>query len=121
MQNRKISFKILLTEFLASLFIVMISCLSFKAQELNKIDNLTLGLINGLAVAFLSYVCYSASGSHLNPTVSLSYYILSDKSLYKVTNYIGAQLLGSLCGSVLVFLLTPNEFQENFNALTYPH
>ena len=68
--------KKLISEFLGTTLIVLVSCFSFKAYEFNKITTFGLGLCNGLTLALLSYAFYSKSESHFNPAISLSYLII---------------------------------------------
>lgn len=85
MEVKKITYRTLLTEFLGSTIIVIITCISFKAKELNKIDSLGLGVVNGLIVAALVWTCYFTSGAHFNPALSLSFFVIRKKSLFIVS------------------------------------
>lgn len=58
----------------------------------------------GLAVAMAVYAVGGISGAHLNPAVTIGLAIIGDFSWSLVPSYILAQMIGAVCGAVLVYL-----------------
>lgn len=58
----------------------------------------------GLAVMLAIYAVGRISGAHLNPAVTLAFYVSGSFDGELVPGYILAQLVGGFCGAVLVWL-----------------
>ena len=68
----------------------------------------------GIAVFVGVYVAGPLSGAHLNPAVTLALATLDKFQWADVPAYIGAQMLGAISGSVIVWL----SYRQHFNATT---
>ena len=68
----------------------------------------------GIAVFVGVYVAGPLSGAHLNPAVTLALATLDKFQWADVPAYIGAQMLGAISGSVIVWL----SYRKHFNATT---
>ncbi len=58
----------------------------------------------GFAVAIAVYVAGWVSGAHINPAVTLGFWIIGQTSLAQVPYYLAGQLAGAFAGAVLVWL-----------------
>ncbi|MDP0902252.1 aquaporin, partial [Klebsiella pneumoniae] len=75
--------------------LVMIGVGSISVNEISEvIGNFGIALSFGLAVYFCIHLFSASSGAHLNPVVSLIFYLIGACSFRATMNYIVAQLLG---------------------------
>lgn len=58
----------------------------------------------GFAVAVAVYLVGWISGGHLNPAITLGFYLAGKTALYQIPQYWAGQMLGSMVGSLLVWL-----------------
>ena len=68
-----------------------------------------------MAVFVAVYVTAAASGAHLNPAVTIALATVGKFSWTKVPLYIAAQLLGAMLGSLFVWIVYRNHFNETPN------
>lgn len=68
-------------------------------------DNLGVALAFGLVLMSLIYVLGSYSGCHLNPAVSIAFYIVKRMRQKELLCYIAAQISGAVFGSGLIYLI----------------
>ena len=87
-----------ITEFLGTLFLVLIIGLSQNPIAI------------GLGLAVLVYMGAHISGAHYNPAVSLSMLINKQIQLKEFSFYVASQLLGSVVATYLVVLLGNDDF-----------
>ena len=87
-----------ITEFLGTLFLVLIIGLSQNPIAI------------GLGLAVLVYMGAHISGAHYNPAVSLSMLINKQIQLKEFSFYVASQLLGSVVATYLVLLLGNDDF-----------
>ncbi|GFN46598.1 glycerol uptake facilitator protein [Candidatus Regiella insecticola] len=97
-----------------------------------------ISLIWGMGVAMAVYLTAAISGAHLNPAVTITFWLFSSFNIRNVMPYILAQMLGAFCGAALIYGLYHNlfiDFEQNHhmtrgaaNSLelagvfsTYPH
>lgn len=80
----------LMTEFIGTLFIVFVSCWSFKSYELAKISIAGLASCNALVLAFTMWAGYSTSGAHYNPVITFEYVFIKKKPITTALYYIAA-------------------------------
>ena len=73
----------------------------------NEIGNIGIGLSFGLSVMSVVYAVGSVSGAHINPAVSIAFWI--DKKLITkdLIPYIFFQIIGGILASTLLFYLLP--------------
>ncbi len=71
------------------------------------IGHLGISMAFGLIVLAVIYAIGEVSGAHLNPAVSISFYIAKTMTLSKTLSYITAQVLGAIFASIVLKLLFP--------------
>ena len=100
--------KAILAEFLGSFTITLASCFTIFFN--NSLGNFVLEMatVNALAVVATFYACYSFSGSHLNPGMSLAFIIIGKFPFSIGILYILAQFVGSLLASLVALLCLPS-------------
>lgn len=104
----KSKLKALIAEFIGSFIITMAS--SFTIFYNNSVGSflLEMGIVNALAVIVAIYACYSFSGSHLNPGLTLAFIIIGKLPSSMGIFYILAQMCGSIMASLIVLLCLPS-------------
>ena len=100
---------IFVAETIGTALLVLLGCGVCANTSLSKSNGkdagwLTVNVGWGLAVAICVYFTNKASGGHLNPAVTLGMASIGKLAWGKVPIYLGAQFLGALIGSVLVWL-----------------
>jgi MIP family channel proteins len=80
-----------------------------------KVAGATFGLweisvVWGLAIALAVYLTAGISGAHLNPAVTIAFWLFARFDGKKVVPYILAQTFGAFCGAALTYLLYHNLF-----------
>lgn len=88
------------TEFIATFLVVFLTCLAEIKKDPEEPTNT--GIVLFLALAFLTYVTQRFSMAHLNPAVSVAYYISSDIGLAKMILYIVSQMGASFAAGFIV-------------------
>lgn len=76
-----------------------------------------ISIIWGLAVACGAYLTAGVSGAHLNPAVTVAFWLFGNFDRRKVLPFIGAQMLGGLCAAALTFSLYHSLFIETETTL----
>lgn len=64
-----------------------------------------ISIIWGLAVSMAVYLSAGISGAHLNPAVTIAFWLFGNFERNKVPVYIIAQMAGAFCGAALVYVL----------------
>ena len=65
---------------------------------------------NGLCLAVLVYSTAGISGGHLNPAVSLGFWVNGRLGKMRFMLYVAAQLLGAIVGAVMLRICLPPSF-----------
>ncbi|KAG5873193.1 hypothetical protein JTB14_002318 [Gonioctena quinquepunctata] len=106
--DSKSIWKTLVAEFLGTLILVFIGCGS--CISLNQPSSyVQIALTFGLTIATLAQTIGHVSGCHINPAVTLSFFVTGDIKLLKALFYIIVQCIGALGGSALLYLILPEE------------
>jgi aquaporin Z len=71
------------------------------------VTHVGIALTFGLVVLAMIYAVGDISGAHLNPSVSLGFWVAGRFPIRQVVSYISAQLLGSFAASALLRFLFP--------------
>lgn|SRR5690606_1072466 len=109
-----------MTPFLAEFFGTMILILLGGGVVANVVLNGTKGNNSGwivistawaLAVFTGVVIAGPYSGAHLNPAVTLAMFLSTDLALGEALSYVGAQFLGAMTGSSLVWLVYYDHFK----------
>lgn len=91
-----------ISEFVGTFVLVLVAC----GVAVTDGDLVSTALAFGLVIVAMAYSIGNISGCHINPAVSLGMLLSGKMSLKDFIGYVVAQVLGALCGSlVLGFLL----------------
>jgi len=104
------SIRLYTSEFLGTFFLV------FAATGVVIVNDMTGGVIThtgiaittGLAVMVIVYSVGDVSGSHINPAVTIGFWLSGRFPGYRVIQYIFSQCLGAIAASLLLAFLFPN-------------
>uniref|UniRef100_A0A1B6KWB3 Aquaporin n=1 Tax=Graphocephala atropunctata TaxID=36148 RepID=A0A1B6KWB3_9HEMI len=72
---------------------------------------LKISLTVGFAIATVVMIFAPVSGSHVNPAITLGFLIVGRISALKALMYFPAQILGTIIGTLIYEVSTPDEFQ----------
>jgi glycerol uptake facilitator-like aquaporin len=73
-------------------------------------------MVNAFITAAIIWAGFSTSGSHYNPVVTVSNIVFRPEfKIGKGLLYIFFQIVASLLAALIVILMTPLEYQQNFN------
>ncbi len=94
-------------EFVGTFLLVLIGCGSVCTAVLTsaKLDAFQVAVIWGLGVAMAIYLTAGLSGAHLNPAITLAFATWRGFPWREVPRYIGAQLVGALVASALLWVV----------------
>ncbi|KAG1048574.1 hypothetical protein G6F43_009046 [Rhizopus delemar] len=105
-QEFKMQHREFLAEFIGTLILVLLTC-GFCAEQTLNIEKskswLTSSLGSGLSVLIGICVAGHVSGGHLNPAITIAFWVFSGFPIRKVPMYITAQLLGAFSGAALLY------------------
>jgi len=96
-------------EFIGTYFLVFVGCgaMVINTHVGGDITHVGVAVSWGLIVMVLIYAIGDISGAHLNPAVTLGFYIAKRFQIKEVTPYIIAQLIGALVASYTLRVLFP--------------
>lgn len=92
-------------EFLGTGLITLLSCSYIASLKLtNKFDHSwKISFVLGLSTCIAIYVSIFISGAHLNPIITLLFFLFFNFNPKKVIPYIISQIFGSFFSSMLVY------------------
>ncbi|KAH8300328.1 hypothetical protein KR044_012947, partial [Drosophila immigrans] len=109
---------IVLAEMIATAILLYLGCMGCVSTPSLMNNNLQLCLCFGFVV-FICIQCFGCvSGAHINPSVTLAFYIYQGISLPMAIAYFFAQLIGATLGYGLLLGSLPNKVTHNVN---YPN
>lgn len=88
----------IISEFIGVFMVVFMTCL----VEINRRDPLMTGFTLFMTYTLMNYAGQRFSKCHLNPAVSLSYWLFGDLTLVKLILYVGSQIGASFCAGFLL-------------------
>lgn len=110
-------------EFVAVFILVFVATAAIVADQHLAVVQLrdTFGVLGiaiaqGLALAFAIAAVGRISGGHVNPAISIAFYVSRRLTLKDLLGYISAQLLGALIASLLVMQLMPVDIVDSVAA-----
>jgi len=95
-------------EFLATATLVLVGCGSSVSEAPRAIADFEVSTAFASTIALLIIMFGGISGAHLNPAVSLAFFLTRQFSLAKAAAYGLAQTLGALAGAAVLYGLVPN-------------
>ncbi|XP_070592889.1 aquaporin-5-like [Erythrolamprus reginae] len=99
------------------LFIAMGSSFKWPLEEPNVLQ---ISLAFGLTVATVVHIFGPISGAHINPAVSLAYFVGNQISIVRFVFYIILQVLGALAGTGIIYAVTPGDVRSTLFANQIP-
>jgi len=101
--------KFFFAEFFGTALMVLFGTLSIVlSHQLAFINDFVISLSFGSIVMVMIFIFRKISGAHINPAVSLGFYLLKKLSSRLLFLYAFAQLLGGTFASFLISILFPN-------------
>ncbi|XP_074835906.1 aquaporin-5-like [Carettochelys insculpta] len=109
----------LLAEFLATLIFVFFGLGSALKWPSALPSILQISLAFGLAIGTLVQMFGHISGAHINPAVTIAFFVGNHISFLRTVFYVVAQLVGAISGAGILYLVTPVNARGNLavNAL----
>lgn len=115
----KSPYPLILAEMYGTFLLVFLGTGSIVFNPLGGIVPIALAF--GLAVMIAIYSVGPISGAHLNPIVSLSFWMQRNISLPQLGLYVLSQLLGALLASFIVWFASANSAFAGVGASTFVH
>jgi aquaporin NIP len=93
-------------EFIATAILVFAGCGAIVVETLTgALGHSGVALTWGFIVVALIYTFGHISGAHMNPAVTISFYVIGEFKREDLLGYISAQILGAIVGSALLYIL----------------
>lgn len=105
--ENKMLWRMLVAELIGTLLLVFIGCGSILTLNGGDINYVQIGLTFGLTIATIVQTICHISGGHLNPAVTLSFFVTGEVKLIKAILYILVQCIGAACGAAILRAITP--------------
>lgn len=96
-------------EFVATVIFIFIALGSAFKWPLEHTSVLQISLSFGLTVGTLVQAFGHVCGTHLNPAVTVAYFVGNQISITRLVLYVGLQLLGAIIGAGILYTVTPQE------------
>ena len=98
-----------ISEIIGTFFLVFVGCGSMVIDNFSggAITHVGVGICWGLIVMVIIYTIGDISGSHLNPAVTIGFWIAKRFKGKEVLPYIVAQIIGAFLGSFALRLMFP--------------
>uniref|UniRef100_A0A670YL29 Aquaporin-5 n=2 Tax=Pseudonaja textilis TaxID=8673 RepID=A0A670YL29_PSETE len=104
------------TEFLATMIFVFFGLGSALKWPSALPSVLQISLTFGLAIATMVQTFGHISGGHINPAVTIAFFVGNQISFLRMLFYIVAQLLGAIAGAGILYGVTPSNARGNLAA-----
>jgi len=104
------SIRLYASEFLGTFFLVFAATGVVIVNDMagGVITHTGIAITTGLVVMAIVYAVGDVSGSHINPAVTVGFWLAGRFPGYRVVQYIASQCLGALAASLLLAFLFPN-------------
>lgn len=104
------SVRLYASEFLGTFFLVLAATGVVIVNDLagGAITHTGIAITTGLVVMAVVYSVGDVSGAHINPTVTVGFWLAGRFPGYRVVQYIVSQCLGALAASLLLLFLFPD-------------
>ncbi|XP_013927074.1 PREDICTED: aquaporin-5-like [Thamnophis sirtalis] len=110
----------ILSEFVGTaIFLCIALGASFK-WPMEQPNVLQISLAFGLTVATMVHIFGPISGAHINPAVTLAYFVGNQISIVRFVFYMILQVLGALAGTGIIYAVTPGEIRSTLFANHVP-
>ncbi|MDH5178705.1 MAG: MIP family channel protein [Gammaproteobacteria bacterium] len=97
-------------EFIGTFIMVFAGTAAIVVNDINNgvITHLGIAIAFGLVVTGMIYALGDISGAHINPAVSLAFWMARRFPTNELLPYVSSQISGAICASLLVYLLFPD-------------
>ncbi|CAI5765230.1 aquaporinaquaporin-5-like [Podarcis lilfordi] len=108
-------------EFVATVIFIFIVLGSAFKWPLQLPSVLQISMAFGLTIGTLVQAFGHVSGSHVNPAVTIAYFVGNQISIVRSVLYVVLQLLGAVTGAGIIYSVTPKDVRHTLalNDLTY--
>lgn len=106
----------ILSEFVGTAIFLCIALGSSFKWPLEHPNVLQISLAFGLTVATMVHIFGPISGAHINPAVTLAYFVGNQISIVRFVFYMILQVLGALAGTGIIYAVTPGEIRSTLFA-----
>uniref|UniRef100_A0A8C6X555 Aquaporin-5 n=1 Tax=Naja naja TaxID=35670 RepID=A0A8C6X555_NAJNA len=106
----------ILSEFVGTAIFLCIALGSSFQWPLEQPSVLQISLAFGLTVATMVHIFGHISGAHINPAVTLAYFVGNQISIVRFVFYMILQVLGALAGTGIIYAVTPGEVRSTLFA-----
>lgn len=106
----------ILSEFVGTAIFLCIALGSSFKWPLEQPSVLQISLAFGLTVTTMVHIFGHISGAHINPAVSLAYFVGNQISIVRFVFYIILQVLGALAGTGIIYAVTPGDVRSTLFA-----
>lgn len=109
-----------LSEFIGTFFLVFFGtgAIIFNEEFNQVITHLGVSLAFGVSVTLMIYSFGSISGAHINPAVSVAFFLSKKINFSELCYYIVAQIAGGISASLILYTLFPENL---YLGATLPH
>ncbi|XP_060108054.1 aquaporin-5-like [Heteronotia binoei] len=101
--------KAVMCEFVATMLFIFVALGAAFNWPLQQPSVLQISLTFGLAIATLIQVFGHISGAHINPAVTIAFFVGNEISIFRLVFYVALQLMGAIVGAGLIYSLTPSK------------
>ncbi|XP_069120322.1 aquaporin AQPAn.G-like [Argopecten irradians] len=91
-----------------------------QSNPLSAPSSINIALEAGFMIGCLVAVFGTVSGGHVNPTITIGFAVTREITLVRSILYIVAQSVGGICGSGILYLLTPSGMHHGSLGLILP-
>lgn len=114
-------YKKLVAEAIGTMVLVLMGCGTavFNGGATSVAAVLTIAFGFGLSVVAMAYAVGHISGCHINPAITWGALLTGRMSVIEAAGYMGAQIVGALVGSTLLYLITSGMGIEGTGANSY--
>ena len=113
--------KKLIAEGIGTMVLVIMGCGSavFNGGATSVAAVLTIAFAFGLSVVAMAYCIGHISGCHINPAITLGVWLSGGMSGREAVSYMGAQVVGAICGSAILYTISSTLGVEGTGANGY--
>jgi aquaporin Z len=109
-------------EFIGTFFLIIIGtgAIIINNTYPNALGHLGISIAFGAVILVMIYTCGHVSGAHFNPAVTIAFSVWGKFDKKHIIPYIVSQILGAICGSLLLRSLFGNVYNLGATLPNYP-
>lgn len=113
--------KKLMAEAIGTMVLVLMGCGTavFNGGATSVAAVLTIAFGFGLSVVAMAYAVGHISGCHINPAITWGVFLTGRMTVKEAAGYVGAQIIGALVGSTLLYVITSGMGLDGTGANSY--